>query len=301
MSDILKNTKKSYFNGEISKEDYIEKIHEEHARMFQYADFIKGTNVKSIHIEEDKVIIETKSESIKLICDFKDKRIVPIEILNFNEYEYDEINILKGLIKEDSVIVDIGANIGYYSLVLGKYNSKGKIYSFEPIPKNFNYLKENIKLNSANNIYPHNIALSDYDGTTSFYFYEEGMANSSMKILNETVANIKVECAVNTLDTFMEIEKVKVDLIKCDTEGSEFLVFKGATKTLLRDKPIIFTEMLRKWSKKFNYHPNDIINFLKGLGYQCFIIENGILSSFDKVTDETTQTNFVFLHTDSIS
>ena len=53
--------------------------------------------------------------------------------------------------------------------------------------------------------------------------------------------------------------------------------------------------MLRKWSKKFDYHPNDIIDLLKGAGYSCYAIQENALSLISQVTDDTIETNFLFL------
>lgn len=89
----------------------------------------------------------------------------------------------------------------------------------------------------------------------------------------------------------------KVDFIKCDVEGTELFVYEGGKKTIEKYRPIIMSEMLRKWAHKFNYHPNDIINLLTELGYQCFVInENSNLKKFDKVLEETVETNYYFLH-----
>jgi hypothetical protein len=74
------------------------------------------------------------------------------------------------------------------------------------------------------------------------------------------------------------------------------LVFKGAIETIKRDKPIVFSEMLRKWTSKFNYHPNDIINHFKLLDYQAFSLYGEHLKPFNLVTEETTETNYFFLH-----
>jgi hypothetical protein len=89
---------------------------------------------------------------------------------------------------------------------------------------------------------------------------------------------------------------IKVDFIKCDCEGAELLVFKGAKNVIYADKPIVFTEMLRKWSAKFGYHPNDIINFFGELGYSCFYSNLDKLAQIDEVNDSTIETNFIFLH-----
>jgi hypothetical protein len=59
--------------------------------------------------------------------------------------------------------------------------------------------------------------------------------------------------------SFVAKNNAKVDFIKCDVEGAELFVYQGAKATLMQQKPIVFTEMLRKWAAKFDYHPNDII------------------------------------------
>jgi hypothetical protein len=73
-------------------------------------------------------------------------------------------------------------------------------------------------------------------------------------------------------------------------------VFKGAKNVLQQYKPIVYTEMLRKWSAKFNYHPNEIINMFKDLGYLCFTLKEEKLASFTSMDENTVETNFFFLH-----
>ena len=87
-----------------------------------------------------------------------------------------------------------------------------------------------------------------------------------------------------------------IDFLKCDVEGGELLVFKGAAKVISRDVPIIFSEMLRKWTAKFNYHPNDIIDFLSAFGYHCFVLSEGKIRRFTVVDEGTKETNYLFLH-----
>lgn len=90
--------------------------------------------------------------------------------------------------------------------------------------------------------------------------------------------------------------QLHVDFIKCDVEGAELLAFQGAKETLQRDKPIVFTEMLRKWAAKFNYHPNEIIMLFSTFGYRCFYADGEALKELLVMTDETLETNFFFLH-----
>lgn len=92
-----------------------------------------------------------------------------------------------------------------------------------------------------------------------------------------------------------------VDLVKCDVEGAELHVFEGGVSTFAKDRPVIFTEMLRKWCSKFHYHPNAIISLLKGIGYQCYAINASGLVECPEVTDQTAETNFLFLHAEKES
>lgn len=90
--------------------------------------------------------------------------------------------------------------------------------------------------------------------------------------------------------------QLRPNIIKCDVEGAELLVFKGGAETLEKYKPIIQCEMLRKWAKRFNYHPNDIISFLGKLGYECFTLHDGKLDRFETMTVDTVDMNFYFIH-----
>ena len=107
----------------------------------------------------------------------------------------------------------------------------------------------------------------------------------------------QMNCRVERLDDFALSNQKSVDFIKCDVEGAELLVFKGALETLKKDKPIVFSEMLRKWSAKYDYHPNDIIELFSGFGYRCFTTNGrGKLKAFTQMTQETIETNYFFLH-----
>jgi hypothetical protein len=98
--------------------------------------------------------------------------------------------------------------------------------------------------------------------------------------------------------TFANGNNLQVDFIKCDVEGAELFAFEGAVAILKRDKPIVFTEMLRKWAAKFHYHPNKIFELFFSLGYRSFYTEGIALVELNEMTDETVETNFFFLHSE---
>jgi hypothetical protein len=85
-------------------------------------------------------------------------------------------------------------------------------------------------------------------------------------------------------------------LIKCDVEGAELMVFRGGAETIATAKPIVFTEMLRKWAAKFGYNPNEIIDWFAALGYGCYTVRGSRLEVFGAMNEATAETNFFFLH-----
>src|SRR5436190_2369313 len=195
------------------------------------------------------------------------------------------------------VFFDIGAHIGFYSMMAAKLHKTIKIFSFEPIPHTFELLSNNILINDLNNIYPFNIGLLDKNNKLNFYLNPTMSGNASAQNIAEIKDIEQVSVNVTLLDDFFYKEKInKLDIIKCDVEGSELLVLQGGLKSITLHTPILFVEMLRKWSKKFNYHPNDIIKLLANLGYRCFISKNNKLLEFFTMNEETVTTNFFFLH-----
>jgi FkbM family methyltransferase len=292
----LKLLEKEYINGKIDKHDYIQRMHDVHKVLFEYSNFIKNKDIKKIEIDDGNVTMTTRENEIKLLCDKYDHRMVPIEILNFKFYEKDEINFILKLIKENNTIFDIGANIGWYSLKIAKNVKNVEIMAFEPIPKTFEYLKKNIDLNHVSNVKTFNYGLSDEEKNISFYYYPEGSCNASAANLSRRNDIDKIICKLTTLDKFAADKNLSVDFIKCDVEGSELFVFKGGIKTIERDKPIIFTELLRKWAAEFDYHPNNVISLLKKNGYLCFTIKNRNLKEITEINENTVETNFLFLN-----
>jgi FkbM family methyltransferase len=284
-----------YHSGLIDKAEFIKRMFEKHhSQLFDYAKYLNKTNIKKIEIEDGNVIVTTRDREIRIACSEGDYRTAPIDILNFSDYEKFEYEMVEKLVNNGDNFFDIGANIGWYSINIGKAKKNSKIYCFEPIPRTYKQLQNNIKLNLINNITTHNIGLSNKKGEFIFYYYIEGSGNASSINLTER-ENIKtIQCKVITLDEYTEENKIRVDFIKCDVEGAELLVFQGGFDTIQRDLPIIFSEILRKWSAKFDYDPNLIFNMFNEIGYQAFTVNENMLINFDKMEGATIETNFFF-------
>lgn len=298
----IKKAKNDYKEQKISKGNFIDKMHEFHKVLFDFSENLKDTEIAKIEIQDDKVVFTTRATDYhpggcKFFVDIVDKRVTPVDTFNFDIYEKDDSEMLFKLVKDGDTIFDIGANIGWYSNHLAKRFPNSTIYSFEPIPETFNQITANTILNGATNIRLNNLALSAKKEKLAFYYSPTVTGASSSQNITENNNMTKLELEAETIDNFMITNSIsKLDFIKCDVEGAEYFVYQGGFETFQHNKPIVFTEMLRKWAAKFGYHPNDIINYFIQFGYICFSGNKGKLKIVDKVDDQTIETNFFFLH-----
>ncbi|MEO5893103.1 MAG: FkbM family methyltransferase [Ferruginibacter sp.] len=296
---MLQKTKEDFKNGVISKPKFIDAMSKQHQLLFEYALLLQETDMSSIEIKSDGVLFTTKNDQIKFFCRKADERSAPFEILNFEEYESEDADLLYKLINNGDTIFDIGANIGWYSIVLSKKFPSSLIHSFEPIPATYESLVTNIALNNCSTVNSNNFGFSNEAKTLKFYTSPHTSVSSSSQNLTDDAQAIETSCEVVTLDSYEQDKKIRIDVIKCDVEGAELFVYQGGIQTIEKYKPIVFTEMLRKWSAKFGYHPNDIIALFTQQGYQCFYNDgNHQLAVIKEISESTTNTNFFFLHTE---
>lgn len=292
----LEKIKADFQKGLITKPEYIKKMYLIHRHLFAYTDFLKKTDIRKIEINDEGVLMTSRKDSFRLICPSSDQRTAAIEILNFDAYEKEEMEIIFSLMEKDFIFFDIGANLGWYTIKIAKAQKNARIFSFEPILATFTLLKKNLEINKIKNAQIFNFGLADENKKTNFYFYDESSGNASLKNVSRKAKVKKITARIMKLDDFMKGKNLKIDFIKCDVEGAELFVFKGGFATIRDNKPIIVVEMLRKWAAGFGYNPNATIQLLTGIGYQCFTIKKKKLKKFTKMNDQTEETNFVFLH-----
>lgn len=214
-------------------------------------------------------------------------------------YELAEREMLISLAKPGDILFDVGAYVGWYSIAFARQVPSSRVYAFEPIPSLWRELDRNTR--PFPNINISSIGLSYRSDITDFYISEREPGTASMSPLEEDRfgPNEKILCIVDTIDALCETLFPPPNLIKIDVEGAELLVLRGAAHTIATHHPIIQCEMLRKWSKRFNYHPNDIIDFLSPFGYQCHSLRDGQLQPFQRMTSDTIERNFFFLPKES--
>jgi FkbM family methyltransferase len=299
----IQSVREAHKTGGLSKADFIVQMNEIHQQLFAYSKLLEETNVSSIHIYRNEVVAEFLDPKINMICPPGDQRIAPIEALNFGAFEFEEINFVRRLVAHlggsNVRMFDIGANAGFYSLALSKYFPGLEGVAFEPVPLAYTYLKRNLELNGVSKINALMMGLSDSSGELVFSVCPEHSGASFISSAPDGDDSRLVTCSVTTVDDFISQGGFVPCFIKCDVEGAEFLVFKGARKLLADHRPAIFTEMLRKWAGRFGYHPNDLIRYFSDLGYACLVIRGERLVPMEFVDGNTPETNYIFLHTEN--
>lgn len=286
--------------GRLTKPEFIKRALEIHRLLFCYVEITQSTDIHEIVIDSSGVSFVMGDERIRLFAPAEEARVAPIEIMNFGRYEPEEARVMDLLSYGAKQILDIGANIGYYAVRFAKRNPEARVHAFEPMPVSYSYLQRNISINDCGSqINSYNYGLSEVCGSFEFFIAPTGGTNASLRNVNDAADARKCIGLTLTLDQWCENLEVKPDFIKCDVEGAELLVFRGARETLMRHKPIVFSELLRKWARPFGYHPNDVLGFFRELGYICYAVGNGGVRQITKVNDETIETNYAFVHAEA--
>lgn len=186
----------------------------------------------------------------KFFIDFEEKDPAMSQILQdhclHGEYEPETTKLIEKEVKEGDVCIDIGASIGYFTLLFAKkVGMNGKVYAFEPTKNQFRYLKENIKANNYNiQVIAENM----------------GAWSSETEIKLKVNAGNEQICSVMPLDLILP---TKVDFIKLDVDGAEPEVLKGLEQTIKNNPQLkMVIEYYPAYIEKMGLNPQDVLDFL---------------------------------------
>lgn len=200
-------------------------------------------------------------------------------------YEFEKQILFAKTIQTGSVVFDIGAHVGFYTLLASELvGSGGKIIAFEPLPRNIHYLKEHLRLNGCKNVTVIEAAVGSEQSNITYF--EEGRNSSTGHLSSKGRLEVK---AVSIDELVSKGEIPPPDFIKIDVEGAEFLVLSGAKSILTTHHPTIFLA-----THGIDGHRKCCM-FLESLGYELqSISKNGIdldntdeILAFDKARKES--------------
>ena len=208
-------------------------------------------------------------------------------------------DLLFYFLRQAKTFVDVGANVGLYTVAAVRMTQGIRVISYEPNPVAFSKLSRNLGLNNCmNKASIRNLAVSnEVNGSVDFFVPKfTGSSGGSMSDLHPEEGSPEVQSIkTTTLDKNLE-DFTAVDVMKIDVEGHELKVIQGSLKVVKNFSPTIVIELLRKWMAPFGDHPQDVVALLRREGYVAFAITDLGCEPVSEITDATVATNFVFCH-----
>lgn len=175
-------------------------------------------------------------DPIKMFLNPADKIITPNIMLN-GIWEWKETHWFLRNVREGDVVLDIGANVGYYTLIAARLvGIKGRIYAFEPDPVSFKILDQNVKLNGFKNVVLEPKAVSNEKGSIKLYLAESNKGDHRIYQTKENRPFVEIEAV--TLDDYFKNYKGRIDFVKIDTQGAEVVILRGMEKLIRSNEDI---------------------------------------------------------------
>lgn len=216
--------------------------------------------LNSVEIEGNKMLLD-KMDSLR------------ISTRGF--YEPFITELVKQNVKTGDCVLDIGANIGYYTLLFAKLvGEKGKVFAFEPHPENFSLLKKNIETNGYKNVLLEQKVVSNCSTEKMRLYLDKTKASTKHGIYkSEYCSDQYIEVKSLKLNDYFNNFNQKINFIKMDIEGAEFHALQGML-TLLQNNPCIkiITEFSPSHLKKMNLVPEEFINLFIKHGFRVYHI-----------------------------
>jgi FkbM family methyltransferase len=197
-------------------------------------------NFWGTYIGDNKVFVRLQAGG-KLYAYADDLSITPALMLD-GLLEIGLTNYMIANLQPGMTVVDVGANIGYFSIIAGyKVGESGRVMAYEANPKNYDIMVDNLTINELkHNVDPFALAVSDSDQQLQFHVSERFQGNSSLKSHSDQYRqDFKSDCfdQIPVYAVSLDTQGFgKIDLLKVDVEGAELQVFRGASRLIANGK-----------------------------------------------------------------
>ncbi len=203
----------------------------------------------------------------------------------YREFEVHDSPFLFDNIRESDICVDIGANVGFYTLGFAKRASRGEVHSFEPVPLNYHVLALNVLANHLSNVVVNNCAVGDTNGEADFCIAQDGAYSSLVDTGRKAIVGTS-KIRMLKLDSYcLERNLPRIDILKVDVEGAEPMVLRGAVGLLSdpeRRPRLIMLELLDSMLRLFGSTISEIAVVMHTYGYDPFVLVKGELVPFSE-------------------
>jgi FkbM family methyltransferase len=222
---------------------------------------------------EGAVLVEVHGQ--KMYVNAADKPLGR-SLITTGAYEKTETEIFRSVLKPGMTVVDIGANVGYYTLIAASMvEPSGRVYAFEPEPANYELLTRNIAANGHQNVLASPEAVSNTSGSIKLYIDSQNFGNRSFSQANIVHNGGAVDVNTTSLDILWSSGKIanEIDVMKIDAQGAEGFIVEGAQKILREQRPKILMEFEPGMLQNNGTDPLGLIEELKSYGYGVKLID----------------------------
>ena len=221
-------------------------------------------------------------DGIRLVMNRQDPVICGA--LTLGCYERFELDVFRSALAEGMNVLDIGANIGLFTVVASKYTGQtGKVIAVEPLPVNCEFLTETIRQNGLTNIEIEQVAVSNNSGDRELFLSPENKGDNRLFPGGKNWRSVSVP--MTTVDDIVKRHNMdRVDLIKMDIQGSEGLAIQGMTETLRRNPHVmILMEFWASGLESLGTAPDKVLATICELGFTIYHIDcdNNTLRKLD--------------------
>jgi FkbM family methyltransferase len=193
-------------------------------------------------------------------------------MLVYGTWEPFETQVFLSLLEKGMRVVDIGANIGYYTLLAARaVGQTGRVYAFEPTPRTYELLCQNVNANGFSNVVTAQKAVANRSGTATLHLNRNN-GNNTLSSTPDGEGSVEVE--VVTLDQYFAHSTARIGVLKMDIEGSEPLALEGMTDVLKQTPEIvIFTELNPFRICELGRTPEGYAAALRSQGFSLFLLD----------------------------
>jgi FkbM family methyltransferase len=224
----------------------------------------------------DRYAVVRLDKGFRMQLDLADPEQLKVYFYGHYHERY-EADLVQRLLSGDDVFWDVGANVGYFTLVAATaLNHCGRIIAFEPGKNAYARLTGNLALNPWRNIQAYPLAVTDREGEAVLHLAGD-IADSSANLYQAAAAQAGSEvCRTVSLDHFLKEEELPPpDLIKLDAEGAELAVLEGAHRLIADSPPLWLMEMEEKNLRAAGASKAAVAEFLTGCGYRAAHLSKG--------------------------
>jgi FkbM family methyltransferase len=200
-----------------------------------------------------------------------DDKVITTMMLFWGHFEPKETDWFVRLVEPGDTIVDVGANVGYYTLIGAKLvGEKGRVFAFEPDPVSFALLERNVRLNGLTNVVLERKAVSSEAGSIRLYLAAGNKGDHRIyQPSQEERAYVEVEAV--TFDGYFADDSRGIDFTKIDTQGAEVVILRGMENTLRENPELQMAVEYWPWGlSDFGFQDEQLLGLVNAAGFRIF-------------------------------